>query len=137
MATKMYIVQNVPITSLATMLECLFTNPDGSPRLFANPTYLDIECTVVECTGSRRSFEDLLVLANTYFPGTTEEDLMKAIIEVNLGYLYCPDIKKIVFCVYPTKLTKENLDEAIDWDKPYCNEETFTPDRLMAVYSQI
>ena len=52
---------------------------------YYNPTtYSDPECTVQQCYSfRRRSFEALLELARTYFPETTDEELIKTISRVS------------------------------------------------------
>jgi hypothetical protein len=65
-------------------------------------TYLNPECTELQCKGARRSFGDLLILARTYFPETTEEQLAKLLHEFflkrQIRALYCHNISRIVFC---------------------------------------
>lgn len=64
-------------------------------------TYNDEECTKLECNPARRSFEDLLKIGRTYFPETTEGELISVLYELHkrfgIGAFWCPDIRKYVF----------------------------------------
>ena len=61
-------------------------------------TYLDHECTKEEDRQRRRSFDDLLVIARTYFPETTEEELAQVLTKTpRMRALFCRDIQKVVF----------------------------------------
>jgi hypothetical protein len=65
------------------------------------PTFFDPECTKQQCDYARRSFGDLLNICTTYFPETTEMDLMRVLIDLfksqKIRGLYCNDIGKPVF----------------------------------------
>lgn len=66
-------------------------------------TYCDEACTELQCREAYRSFEDLLEISRTYFPGTTEEQLAKVLFELNLVGLeasYCHEIQKVVFSMF-------------------------------------
>lgn len=73
---------------------------------YSKPTYRDEKCTILEFKQGRRSFEDLLIISRTYFPDTTEIELMKALRDNNLKFYRCGYLKKIVFariCSYQIK----------------------------------
>lgn len=133
----MYIVPHIPINSLNDLIKCLYTAKDTLERQwYANYTYLDKEFTQVECYGQRRSFEDLLTLANTYFPGTTEIQLMCVLKDLQLMMSYCEDICKIVFFTQGGySLRKENFDEFINWDEHYV-DGTYEPPKLLEIWEQ-
>lgn len=63
-------------------------------------TYSDEECSYEECHEARRSFYDLLEIARTYFPNTTEKELAEAISKLeNITCFICCDIEKYVFFI--------------------------------------
>ena len=96
---KLYIepIEGQSINSVSDLIRSLYAKPDGKPHWGARTTYSDEECTVHECSASRRSFEDLLCLAQTYFPDTDEVSLMSVMAELSIHFNYCPDIFKFVF----------------------------------------
>jgi len=71
------------------------------------PTFLDAECTIPQDFGSRRSFYDLLKIAKTYFPKTTEEGIAYFLFYKleNMFARYCPDIDRVVFYVRKNPFT--------------------------------
>lgn len=90
---KIYFKGGNESTDLDNLLRLLFSHNGYSVA-----TYFDKECTDMQCYhGSRRSFEDLLCIANTYYPETSEEDLMRALVNIEINYYFCSDIHKIVF----------------------------------------
>jgi hypothetical protein len=104
---------------------------------YFHKTYSDKELQVVECHGQRRSFEDLLAIANTYFEGTSEEELMQALIDNDVRYYFCGDINKIVF-----HHVTGNPEVAKDCSfEMYSNrnfvEETYTVERLHEILNNI
>jgi len=61
-------------------------------------TFLDKSLTIVDCKAySRRSFEDLLCIANTYFKYVSKLKLMQCLHDIDIHYYHCGEIKKIVF----------------------------------------
>lgn len=79
-------------SSLKNLLLSLYNNQG-----YAKRTYYDDSMTKVQCLGSRRSFEDLLFICNTYIPDVSETDLMKALIKIRIKIYKCSGIRKIVF----------------------------------------
>lgn len=110
----------------------------GKRRRYARPTYTGVKCTRVECNAGRRSFEDLLTLARTYFPDTTEEELMKVLKSIRIKFYFCNQIKKAVFHFvgsnYGATLTTNNF-----YTLPavgYANG-TYTRDDLSKIYESM
>lgn len=123
---------------MADLLECLFAvNPEKDNFSYANPTYFDKKCTRVECRGKRRSFEDLFTLANTYFPGTTELELMQTIKDSKLTFIYCNDIHKIVFLRYsadkPEWVSRFKTHAEYNWNY---SANTYTAKELLEIFNQ-
>ena len=100
---KIYFKQAYKATNLDDLLLLLFSN-----NVYAVKTYHDEFFKHIQCrAGSRRSFEDLLSIAKTYYPETTEEELMQSLINIRINFYYCHDISKIVFLgSHGTILTK-------------------------------
>lgn len=91
----LYIRDGNTFTTLAHLMSRGFSQ--SSWGYFAT-TFLNANCTEQEDKQRRRSFDDLLVIARTYFPETTEEELAKVLTTTKgLRALFCNDIKKIVF----------------------------------------
>mgnify|MGYP006274754327 CR=1 FL=1 len=78
-------------------------------------TFHDEELTQEECHVARRSFKALVEIAQTYFPNTTEKEVAAFLVKAGkdqdfrMSTLYCPDIKKWVFCRYPSFVTYEHM----------------------------
>lgn len=74
---------------------------------FFTYTYKDKACTKHQCFGGRRrSFTDLLFLVNTYMPCTPRklaETLEMLRENMNLGFIFCGDVDKVVFRRYTRK----------------------------------
>lgn len=88
------------INNIKELLGVLYSNNiyNDINDYYSITTYYDKECTLIECSKLRRSFEDLLEICRTYFPSTTEEDLMKELLDSTyLKWSKCGDINKIVF----------------------------------------
>lgn len=62
-------------------------------------TFSNAELTTEQCHIARRSFGDLLLIARTYFPETSEGELAYLLLyKVNkMSCFICPNIDKIVF----------------------------------------
>lgn len=61
-------------------------------------TYYDKNYKNVQCLNDkRRSFEDLLAVSKTYFPKTTQVQLMNVLKDLDILWYYCSHVKKIVF----------------------------------------
>lgn len=93
-------------------------------------TYSDKECKTLQCKKANRSFSDLLDIAQTYFPGTTEKELWETMKSLNndedlLDCVFCYDVWKIVFykaCHYVDDFPEEDYK-----DEYYDEDERFTP----------
>jgi hypothetical protein len=139
---KLYIIpcHHTPITSLTVLIRSLYSNPDGSHRSYARPTYKDTGCSIIECKAERRSFEDLLCLAQTYFPETTEVQLMSVLKELNLRYYFCSDIRKLVFHYKGDfYLSGNSFRSHFNQNGAFrCYKEgTYTPQMLSDIYEQL
>jgi hypothetical protein len=87
------------ITNVYELLKKGFNASGG----YFKTTYDDPECeeSDEQCHEASRSFGDLLIIAQTYFPRTTAKQLAEALVkyskEVGLGWQFCGDVNKIVF----------------------------------------
>jgi hypothetical protein len=62
------------------------------------PTYIDKECTNIECDADKmRSFQALFEIARTYFPTITMSDFYESLYKKQLSFWVCEDIEKVVF----------------------------------------
>lgn len=68
----------------------------GFAEGYFHKTYTDPECTSEQCHFARRSFKDLVEIAQTYFPETTEEQVANALVD-KYKCFFCGGIKKWVF----------------------------------------
>ena len=61
-------------------------------------TYYDKSYKKIQCPNDRRrSFEDLLAVSKTYFPKTTQIQLMSVLKDLDIKWYCCGYVKKIVF----------------------------------------
>lgn len=82
-------------TTLLELLKLGFSAEGGD---FFVETYTDNKYENWQAKeGARRSFSDLLEIARTYFPDTTEKQLMMAMKEMGCYAMFCSDINKISF----------------------------------------
>jgi hypothetical protein len=78
-------------------------------------TFHDPELTQEECHKARRSFKALVEIAQTYYPNTSEKEVAALLVKAGkdqsfrMSTLYCPDIKKWVFNIYPNFETYEHI----------------------------
>ena len=91
---KLYFKNGDQATTLVELLTILYAPLLPKMYGYASPTYFDRELTKLECNAHRRSFEDLLVIAKTYFPKTTKTQLMWALKRINIKFYHCNGIKK-------------------------------------------
>lgn len=83
MEQKIYVNFPIPET-INEFIKLLYCYP--SITLTALETYSDEACTIEETPCNKwRSFDDLMILINTYYPGTAEKDLIHELI--------CADIR--------------------------------------------
>lgn len=102
---------------------------------YACPTYLDSEFNKIQCAGSRRSFEDLLIISKTYFPKVTKEELMQCLIDIKIKFYFCNNINKIVFHYHGIFFINEiNFNS---YKNRIFQEGTYTPRRLINVLKKL
>lgn len=91
MEQKIYV--NFPIPStVGEFIPFLYSHQGGVVTAIA--TYEDEECTIEQSKNDAwRSFDDLIIIINTYYPGTTEKELIHELI--------CADIKGAKYQCYP------------------------------------
>jgi hypothetical protein len=135
---KLYFENGDKATSLIELLTLGFSYGD----VYFVPTYLDKQLTYPEYKfhAKRRSFEDLLVIANTYFPNTSEEDLMKALMEYGIHYYFCSNIKKIVFHkvqAFLGTIYQICYDEFNQYGNNKYQEGTYTSKQLREIYEKV
>lgn len=92
----MLYIKNVtePVKNLDHLFS-LFTSEYNKERF--NDTFLDPECTMLDCSARNRSFGDILKVVKTYLPNTTDKEVARYLVSNNITCLFCPDIKKLVF----------------------------------------
>lgn len=90
---KIYFKEADQCETLDVLLANLFSFEGYSKETYYDPEFKHSQCKEL----SRRSFEDLLSISNTYFPNTTEEQLMQSLNSVGIRFYHCNDINKIVF----------------------------------------
>jgi hypothetical protein len=68
-------------------------------------TYKDKECLITQCgPGCYRSFEDIVKIAQTYYPNITDKKVAKSILEFEKShsFLFCPLKQKWMLTNYKT-----------------------------------
>ena len=138
MNKKLYIepIPSIPINSLRDLIRSLYTNQSGSKRDYARPTYHDKDCTRLECSAFRRSFEDLLTLARTYFPDTTKKELMLVLVDLDLSWTFCGDIGKIVFYyIGSDDICARDFEATIKRTHLKYTDDTYTAKALLDIYN--
>jgi hypothetical protein len=123
---KIYVSFKAPPT-IGEFIKLFFSVNHGNTSLNKNvETFFDEKCTLQQCKEYKmRSFDDMMVIINTYYPGTTPKQLMHELLVTDVkaddgGELYfhmgdCPDIERIR-CYYswtwatksPWELSKYN-----------------------------
>jgi hypothetical protein len=134
---KLYFRNGKSASSLKELIDLLYREDNGIRQVTARTTYCDEKCEVAECYSARRSFEDLLAISRTYFPETTEVELMKVLKELDMSFWYCSDIKKLVFFYAPSHgaITSASLDNpTLD---SYLRKDTYTGKQLAKICNQI
>ena len=139
MDKKIYINNGNKQNSLKDLIDLLYSGELGR-TILASETYSDEACTVKECRPARRSFEDLLRIAKTYFPDTDEKDLMSTLKELEMRFWFCGDIEKFVFMGpeqgYPINTEKFELHTETEEDRIYA-DDTYTLDDLININEQL
>lgn len=121
--------KNADTSTLEKLLKSFYINE------YARPTYTDEKCMNVECAAKRRSFEDLYSISKTYFPETTEEQLLQALINIDILFYHCSTINKLVFHYAGSfRITKHNL--CLYSSKPYV-DSTYTPRILVKILENL
>lgn len=84
-------------------------------------TFQDDKLTLLQCNVARRSFKELSIIVNTYFPGVyTDSYIAKTLNSIDdLYILFCDDIEKIVFnrSDYTKNLDEYRMEKDIDDDE--------------------
>jgi hypothetical protein len=139
-AAKLYVKFKIPETLKEFLITFFFDDRKFKDEFeyrqyYSYETYSDEKCTQVQCyAGKMRSFDDLIILANTYYPNTDEKTLMLEI--MNLDYrgrygliypmfYYCSDIHKstLKFINY--------VYEEILLDRKYVQDSKYYWDELL------
>lgn len=93
-------VKDPVLTDLKSFFEKCFTFPIGKYSYKFVKTYLDATCTEQESMPARRSFDDLLLIARTYFPDVSETEVIKTLSSIDrMRCFVCTDINKPVFYI--------------------------------------
>ena len=84
---------------------------------YTKTTYKDEDCKILDVIGSkRRSFLAVIELVNTYYPGTSEKEILKTLRQINrsrkdkkiFGH-YCNDVGGIVFTSMAADIHEEKV----------------------------
>jgi hypothetical protein len=89
---NLYIKTDQVFTSPKQFLEYLFDHTNYITEF----TYFDKECTEVQCTAKRRSFEELYILFKTYFKNISKKELL-TLLFTYASFYFCNQINKLVF----------------------------------------
>ena len=117
--------------SLPDLITKFFTYRVGIVYIKGAKTYSDVDCSIEQCEAARyRSFEDILECAQTYFPETTEEDLLKLLLSIvivekeNRYQVMCYNCQGILkpTCCFHQAFTDVILDEK--FSEPYGSFKT-------------
>ena len=80
---------------------------DDNDTFYCCNTYKNKRCTIIQCNGKRRSFEDLYRIVKTYYPSISIKRfhvILKHLHDnANLNFFYCTDIKNVVFLFYDSE----------------------------------
>lgn len=124
-----------PVKSLMDLIDSLYRTEDNPYfKTYARTTYKDKDCTKVECAAGRRSFEDLLCLAQTYYPETTEVDLMNVLAKIGIKFYFCNAIRKLVFH-HKGYFYVSEIKNCPTLNFPYA-EGTYTLENLQSIYER-
>jgi hypothetical protein len=146
MNNKIYLppINAIEVESLQDLIKSLYMDENGLLQTNARATFHDTEFTQLQCGYAKRSFEDLLCLAQTYFPETTEKDLMSVLKELSIGCWYCRDVQKMVFfntaaaylALAVSLATQAKATEDYPANRPFA-VGTKTAKELLEVYNQL
>lgn len=138
MGKKLYIkpLEGHPIESLYDLIDVLYKDKNGNRSPGARPTFLEEDFRSLDCDAWRRSFEDLLTLAQTYFPSTTETELMLTLEKLSVEFFYCSDIHKIVFHRDGGyNINAASFRKHLGFDSEY-QDGTYAPSDLLKIYNE-
>lgn len=116
---KIYVNFKKPET-IEEFLTLFFSDNLNKAYAFPLPTYLDEECTQLQCEGRKnRSFEEVFDLIKTYYPKTTIETLLLVLVKLRPQqcYLYCAScssINRITIVYYYSQIVNYNLPGMTD-----------------------
>jgi hypothetical protein len=124
---KIYLKLNKKPETLKELITELFSIPSWS-MVYAVKTYSDEQCTVEQCPEKkRRTITDLRIIANTYFEGTTDKELITELLLLRPNALH---INKCYFCGLICTKTKDitlcydhvpYIGDKNEWSVPYEN----------------
>ena len=129
-----------PFKSVYTFLKYYFTCLPKEYRGGFPMSYSDAECTVLQCKkGAYRSFDELVMICQTYFPDCTPEDVAKTLNKlfpkIKCSLYFCEDIRKVVVSIHdrdnPT--IYDSIDEH-EWDEN--GKGYYTPNMIKALIEQ-
>lgn len=129
---KIYFKKGNEAKDLKELMIFLFEDGGYSVETYHNENFTNIQCY----SGSRRSFEDLLAISNTYYPNTTEEQLMKVLIDIEIKFYHCGDIKKVVFHYYGNYLIALNCFENMVLHGSI-RDDTYSPSDLTKILNKV
>lgn len=115
MEEKIYVNFEIPET-IPEFLAKFFSCTHMNDRRTNVETFSDEACTTLQCSAGRfRSFDDVLILVNTYYPETSPKDLMHILLSLDLKtkagrqlYLHmgdCSTIQRIRMLFYHERPT--------------------------------
>lgn len=85
--SKIYVKFKRPRTVKDFVYKFFSENCPSGSQMGAVTTFLDKECTRVQCHANKmRSFDDLLAAVNTYFPTASPKLLIKCLLTVNIKF---------------------------------------------------
>lgn len=99
MQEKIYFLGGNGCATLEDLIKTGYTCDAYGYHTFFRITFADEECTHWQCNHARRSFGDLYIIATTYFPATTKQELAYILLNKieRLRAFYCKNIDRIVF----------------------------------------
>lgn len=137
---KLYVKFKIPETLKEFLITFFFDDKKFKDYFTYKPycsydTYSDEECTKIQCYPCKmRSFDDLMLLANTYYPNTDAKTLMFEIMNLNHKnnhgliypmFYYCSDIHKSTLRFINT------IYEEILLDRKYVQNSEYYWDELL------
>lgn len=126
--------------SLYTFLKYYFTCMGADYRGGFPESYKDAACTVKQCrAGAYRSFDELVIMCQTYFNNATPELVAKALYKLfpqtKVCLYYCPDVDKVVLFMH-TRSNETMYDSIYDPEWDSCGAGIHTPNMIKALIEQ-